>query len=118
MKKVIWTILGLVVVVLVGVGARYFLAYNGFLDKITARKPEMKQYSVVVLDDSELKEFADLEGKSVGFLKIDPKAANASEKLKNEIKVDVDFYEDMDLLGCFGCYEVFCLCGCRIGRFR
>lgn len=98
MKKFFWTILGLVAVVFVGVGARYLLAYNGFLDKITMRKPEMKQYSVVVLDDSELKEFADLEGKSVGFLKTDPKAANASEKLKNEIKVDVDFYEDMDLL--------------------
>ncbi len=98
MKKVILAIIGLIVLVLIGVGARYFLAFNGFLDKITERKPEMKQYSVVVLSDSGLQDVADLANKSVGFLKTDPKAANAGEKLNSEVKVSVDFYDDVDLL--------------------
>lgn len=79
-------------------GIRYLLAYNGFLDKITMRKPEMKQYSVIVLENSELKDETNLSGKSVGFLKTDTKAANAEQKLAEVAEIDADFYEDIDVL--------------------
>ena len=90
MKKVISIILGVVLLVIVGVGARYFLAYNGFLDKITERKPEMKQYNVIVSEDSKINNEKDLVDKSVGFLKTDPKAANAGQKLNSEVEVEID----------------------------
>ena len=98
MKKIISAIIGIILLILVAVGIRYLLAYNGFLDKITMRKPEMKQYSVIVLENSELKDETNLSGKSVGFLKTDTKAANAEQKLAEVAEIDADFYEDIDVL--------------------
>lgn len=74
------------------------MAYNGFLDKITARKPEMKQYNVIVLDKSEARELNDLTGKNVSFLKSDPEAASAGDKLARTVNVDVNYYDDIDVL--------------------
>ncbi len=107
MKKIILAIIGIVLLVVVGVGMRYLLAYNGFLDKITARKPEMKVYDVIVMEESDLWQTEDLKEKSVGFLKIDSKAANAEQKLREMIEggsseidfvIDADFYDDVDTM--------------------
>ena len=98
MKKVILAIIGIIVLVLIGFGARYFLAYNSFLNKITERKPEMKEYSVLVLENSELKDSSSLNGKSVGFLKTDPMFKNAEKKLTESIPVVTDSFEDINLL--------------------
>lgn len=97
-RKVIVVIVVMILVALGGVALRYFGALNNFLDKITAQKPEMKSYSVLVLEDSETKELGELENKSIGFLKSDPKAVNAEQFLQNEIKFESGFYDDLDIL--------------------
>ncbi|MBR0480017.1 LCP family protein, partial [Candidatus Saccharibacteria bacterium] len=80
---------------------RYWLAYNGFLDKITARKPEMKGYSVVVLGEAEIEKVGELAEKSVGFLRTDLQATKARIKLEEAVSeekdatVEIDFYDDV-----------------------
>ncbi len=83
---------------LVAFGVRYLLSYNGFLNKITARRPELKQYNVVVTNDSEFENIEALTDKSVGFLKTDPKAVDAEQKLEEVVAVDADFYDDINVL--------------------
>jgi len=39
-----------------------------------------------------------LKNKSVGFLKTDPKAVNAEQYLQNVVKVEADFYDDIDMM--------------------
>ena len=73
-------------------------AYNGFLDKITKREPELKQYSVIVLNESNIQDVNNLTEKNVGFLKTDPKAANAAQKLNESVETIVDYYDDIDIL--------------------
>ena len=97
-KKIILIAIGALLLTAVIVAIRYIAAYNGFLDKITAREPEMKQYSVIVLNDSEIKEVGDLAGLNVGFLKTDPKAANAGQKLSKVVEAEINYYDDIDIL--------------------
>lgn len=97
-KKIVLAIVGIVLLAAVVIGARYLLAYNGFLDKITSREPEMKKYDVIVLEDSEAKDVFDLADKNVGFLKTDTKAANAGQKLSEVVKIDIDYYDGIDIL--------------------
>jgi len=101
MKRIGSVIICLVVFALLVLGAfgvRYLLSYNGFLDKITSRRPELKQYNVVVTNDSGLESIEALAGKSVGFLKTDPKAVDAEQKLEEVVAVDADFYDDINVL--------------------
>ena len=77
---------------------RYTDAFNAFLNKVTDRKPETKQYSVVVTEKSEAKDLADLNKKNIGFLKTDTKVGNAEKYLNSKIKFDANFYEDLDTL--------------------
>ena len=96
--KIVGIVFGVLLVVALGIALRYIMAYNGFLDKITERKPEMKEYSVAVMDDSSIEDVMELKDKSVGLLKIDPKANNAAQYLKSIVEVNEDFYEDLDSL--------------------
>ena len=77
---------------------RYTDAFNSFLSKVTEQKPETKEYSVVVMNDSNIKDISILKNHSVGFLKTDTKAGNAEQHLQNVIKINSDFYEDLDTL--------------------
>lgn len=101
-KRKIWKIVvlvfGVIAVFLIGVLLRYILAYNGFLDKITRRGSEVKEYSVIVMEDSEAKELSDLAGGSVGFLQSDTTSANAAQYLKNQVAIETEFYDDVDIL--------------------
>ncbi|MBR2753674.1 LCP family protein [Candidatus Saccharibacteria bacterium] len=101
-SRKVWKIVGFVFVVLlliaIGVVLRYVIAYNGFLDKITERKPEMKEYSVIVMQNRNIQKIEELNGKSVGLLKTDTKANNAAQYLKNLVDVEVDFYDDLGSL--------------------
>ncbi|MBR5938943.1 LCP family protein [Candidatus Saccharibacteria bacterium] len=97
-RKIIVVVIIIVLLVISGIAIRYFGAFNNFLDKITNRGPEMKEYSVLTLEGDELKELSSLENKSIGFLKTDPKAANAKQVLENEIEFDGGFYDDFDTL--------------------
>lgn len=96
--KVIGGILVVALVVIVAVVIRYWSSINNFLNKVTENKPEVKQYSVLVLNDSDVSEVKGLDGKSVGFLKIDEKAGNAEQHLKNLAKIESFFYDDIDTL--------------------
>lgn len=97
-KRLVLILVGMVLLVAIAIGIRYLMAYNGFLDKITAHEPEMKRYSVVVLNDSEIENEKDLVDKHVGFLKTDPKVANAGQKLSEIVRVEIDYYDDIDTL--------------------
>ena len=77
---------------------RYTDAINGFLNKITEQKPETKEYSVMFLDSSETGKIESLKNKSIGFIKTDPKSANAEQYLQNVISFEADFYDDLDVL--------------------
>jgi len=76
---------------------RYSNAFNGFLDKVTSNK-ETKEYGVVVLNESQMKDVFDIKGKNIGFFKNDEKAGNAEQYLQSISKFSSDFYEDLDTL--------------------
>ena len=97
-SKIIAAVVFVIVVVVVGIVIRYTSSFNNFLDKITAKTPEMKSYSVVVLNNSEIQQVAGLAGKSVGFLKIDEKAGNAEKYLEDIVRISPEFYDDVDTL--------------------
>ena len=97
-KRLVLIILGVIMLVILAIGIRYLMAYNGFLDKITAHEPEMKRYSVLVLKDSEIEDEKGLVNKHVGFLKTDPKAVNAGQKLNEVATIRTDYYDDIDTL--------------------
>lgn len=77
---------------------RYTDAFNGFLNKVTQRKPETKQYSVIVKEGSGIEKLEGLKNKNVGFLKTDEKAGNAENYLLEKVKFDANFYDDVDTL--------------------
>ena len=97
-KRLVLIISGVILLVILAIGIRYLMAYNGFLDKITAHEPEMKRYSVLVLKDSEIEDEKGLANKHVGFLKTDARAANAGQKLNEVAKIEIDYYDDIDTL--------------------
>ena len=96
--QVICIVLSVVVIIGGFLAMNYTDAFNGFLAKVTEPRPEMKQYGVLVLDKSEIQGIDELQGRSVGFLKADPKAVNAERKLAEVVEIDADFYEDMNTL--------------------
>ena len=73
-------------------------AFNGFIAKITERRPEMKAYSVLVEEASEYNELKDLTQKNIGFLKLDKKAGNTEQYLKQQISFEADSYDGIDTL--------------------
>ena len=96
--QIICVIVALACVVIGCFALSYTGAFNGFLAKVTEQRPEMKQYGVLVLNDSEIQDVKGLTDRSVGFLKADPKAANAEQKLAETVQIDADFYDDIDTL--------------------
>ena len=96
--KVVCSVVSLIVIVGGLFALRYIDAFNDFLSKVTEQKPEMKQYSVMVMNDGEFNELADLQGGSVGFLKTDPKAVNAEQYLQTKVKVETEFYDNIDVM--------------------
>ena len=77
---------------------RYTDAFNGFLNKVTQRKIETKQYSVIVKEESGIEKLDGLKDKNVGFLKTDEKAGNAENYLLEKVKFEANFYDDADTL--------------------
>ena len=97
-SKIACGTISIVAIVLSVFALRYTDAFNGFLNKVTKRQPETKQYSVVVMENSEVKELGNLKDKNIGFLKIDEKAGNAEKYLLGKIKFEANFYDDVDTL--------------------
>ncbi|MBR2840103.1 LCP family protein [Candidatus Saccharibacteria bacterium] len=96
--KVFGMLFGIVVLVVMAYGLRIWLAYNGFLDKVTGGDPETKEYSVVVLANSNTNEIHELERKNIGFLETDPKAGNAEQHLQSVVKFEASFYDSLGTL--------------------
>ncbi|MBR3329233.1 LCP family protein [Candidatus Saccharibacteria bacterium] len=96
-KKIIIGIVIVLVLVAAAIVFRYILALNGFLDKITNWGPEKKEYSVIVMNSSDVSELSGLENKGVGFLETDTEVARAKQYLENIIKIDADVY-DLDTM--------------------
>ncbi|MDO4752896.1 MAG: LCP family protein [Candidatus Saccharibacteria bacterium] len=76
---------------------RYTNAFNGFVNKITSQK-EMKEYSVMVMEDTGITEIKGLADKSLGFLRTDEKVGNAEQHLQTLIKFAPEFYDDVETL--------------------
>ncbi|MBR5647788.1 LCP family protein, partial [Candidatus Saccharibacteria bacterium] len=96
-KIIIWVVVA-ILVLLAAVALRYWLAFSGFLDKITGRGPEMKEYSVLVKEDSSANEIGDLAGKNVSFLETDPKVANTEQHLKEIVNIETAYYHDVNMM--------------------
>ena len=96
--KVVCTLIAIFCTILSIFAFRYTDSINGFLSKITDKKPETKEYSVIVEKNSGITGISDLNNKSVGFLESDPKATNAEQHLSNIIKIKSDYYGDIDTL--------------------
>ena len=96
--RIICAVISLICIIGGVFALRYTDAFNEFLGKVTAQKPEMKQYSVIVLNDSKYNDINDLKNKSVGFLKTDPKAMSAEQYLQAKVKIEAGFYEDTQVM--------------------
>lgn len=97
-KKIIATLVAVILVVVVGVVIRYWSSINNFLNKVTERRPEVKAYSVLVMEDSGISDVKNLASKNVGFLKTDEKAGNAEQHLQTLAKFTPQFYDDLETL--------------------
>lgn len=84
----------LLLIAIIAVAIRYIGAFNGFLDKITDWGKETKEYSVIVLNQSETQDIMELDQKPTGFLKTDPNAEQAAEYLQGIVNIDVNYYDD------------------------
>lgn len=97
-SKIACGAISVVAIVLSVFALRYTDAFNSFLNKVTQRKPETKQYSVIVMEKSGIEKLDGLKDKHVGFLKTDEKAGNAENHLQEKVKFNADFYDDVDTL--------------------
>lgn len=97
-RRIITIIIVVVLVAIAGIAARYFGAFNNFLDKITNRDPEMKEYSVLVVENTGFNAIEDINRETIGFLKTDPKVNNAEQKLSEKIKFEASYYDELDTL--------------------
>ena len=77
---------------------RYTDAANAFLNKITDQAPETKEYSVLVLKNSDYQDVHQLSDKSIGFLKTDPDLSQATSELKNVLSYDPHLADTLDNL--------------------
>ena len=80
------------------VAFRFTDAFNSFVNKITQRDPETKQYSVLVLPESNITHLETLKDKNISYLKTDPKATNAENYLQQKVKHGSSFYDDIDTI--------------------
>ncbi len=80
------------------VAFRFTDAFNSFLNKITQRDPETKEYSVLVLSESNITHLETLKDKNIGYLKSDPKAGSAENYLQEKVKHEASFYDDVDTI--------------------
>lgn len=77
---------------------RYTDAFNGFLGKISGQSTETKEYNVIVMNESSIKDLQGLNDKSVGFLKTDQYAVRAEQFLQKVVTIEAGYYDDLDTL--------------------
>ena len=96
--KIVCMVLGIICIIGGVFAMRYTGAFNEFLNRVTEQKAEVKEYSVIVMNDSGIKDLSGLAGKSVGLLETDKEAKKAGQHLQGLVKVDTGFYDSMDTL--------------------
>lgn len=96
--RIVCMVLGIICIIGGVFAMRYTGAFNEFLNRVTEQKAEVKEYSVIVMNDSGIKDLSGLAGKSVGLLETDKEAKKAGQHLQGLVKVDTGFYDSMDTL--------------------
>ena len=96
--KILGGVVAVIVAAALVVVFRYVFSFNNFLNKITDGEPEVKHYSVAVLESSGINDLDGLNGKNIGFLKLDEKAGNAEQYLRDKIKFESSFVDNLDAL--------------------
>lgn len=96
--NIVCLIIVILVIVAGVVAMRYTGAFNSFLGRITDDRKELKEYSVLVLENSEIKEVQELRARSAGFLSTDTTAEQAEEVLKQQVGVNTSVYGDVDIM--------------------
>lgn len=97
-SQIVCAIVSLACIVLSCFAMSYTGAFNGFLSKVTEKKPEMKEYSVLVAKQSGYDELGDLKQKDIGFLETDKKAGNTEQYLKDKLDFEASLYNDVDVM--------------------
>lgn len=96
--SIVYAVIAVLVIVAGVVAMRYTGAFNSFLRRITDDKKELKEYSVLVLDSSEISEIGGLESKTVGLLSIDSTVNLAEEALSKQVEVSTGLYDDVSIM--------------------
>lgn len=102
-KKVIRFFFGLIAIAMIcgmSIASNYMFNAKDVLNKITQKiEYKTENYSVVVLDDSEYEELADLENDIIGYLDNGSNGnKKALSKLEKEIKIQKESYDDVTAL--------------------
>ncbi len=97
-KKLILSVVGVLLVVVIGFALRYMFAYNGFLNKVTGYHPERRQYSVAVMEEGVIQNLNQIKDKHVGFIKTDSMATKAEQHLQTQVSFDADYYDNIDIM--------------------
>ena len=96
--KIICALISFATIVAALAAFRYTDAANSFLNKITEKSPEFKEYSVLVLKNSDIKGVNQLKDQSIGFLRTDPDLNQATAELKNVINFTPDLKDTIDTI--------------------
>ena len=96
--RIVCIVLSILITLVGAFALRYTDAFNSFLGKITSDGKELKEYSVVVLNNSGIDGVKQLDSKSAGFLTTDVTASLAEDTLKKQVSVDTDTYEDTNIM--------------------
>lgn len=96
--KILGGVVAVIVAAALVVVFRYVFSFNNFLNKITDGEPEVKHYSVAVLESSGINDLNGLNEKNIAFLKLDEKAGNAEQYLREKIKFESSFVDNLDAL--------------------
>ena len=95
-RKRIAAIFAVLLIAAFGVGTYYMAETIGFLNDITKIGQAKEEFYLVVKDDSEYEEAAQLSGKTVGVhASADSVYAEARNKLKDEVSIRYEYEEEL-----------------------
>ena len=96
--QIVCVLVSLATIVAALAAFRYTDAANSFLNKITDKTPEAKEYSVLVLKNHQTKDIKELSDQKIGWLKTDPDLNQATSELKNTINYEPYIADTLDNL--------------------
>lgn len=96
--RIIGYFFSILIIIIFTIIAVYLYNTIGFLFNVTDGNFALKNYNVVVLNDSELKDITDLKNKDIGINKNDESIKDIKNKLNKKVKVKYQEYEDSNEL--------------------